>query len=472
MSRVPRIQVEDAIYYIVPAGNHDEPIFKNDEDYAFYLGLLARYKSKRDFKLFAFCLTPNSINLLMAPANNATISQIMHDLNPNYTKYFNGKYNRAGRLFQERYRIVLIEKAPNILKMTAYIHLRPKLLRLTDDISSYKYTSFLTYLNEERRKSGTEVLGITGDTYKNVHVPVIPDKPNMIPEAAYVLGYLKDKSYQQFVDDMGAGEVEELNKALEKEKVIGSADFQKEVWSKIESEREAPAAAVQSMPIEKPPAPVQPMPIEEPPVPARLILIEKPSTPPPPIPIEEPPAPAQPAPIEEPPAPVRPIPIEEPPASPKPMLIEEPSAPAQPVPTQTPKATSRPKSNIWIFTIAICLVILSLACSAFFAYTSIQRLKESVKQQLAGKDIESQNRLAKELDAASKDLSKTYEAKLASNQAVLERLEADKRKAEDGLRKTGDELRKAKNELSKAKLSLRLRDGARRSKKALPPSPL
>jgi len=368
MSRMPRIQIEDAIYYLTPAGNHDKPIFKDDEDYALYLELLARYKNKHNFKLFAFCLAPNSINLLIDPSSNATISQIMHDLNPNYTKYFNRKYKREGRLFQERYRIVLIEKTPNLLKMTAYIHLRPKLLHLTDDISGYKYTSFLTYLTEERRKLGTEVLnGAQGD------------KLNMTNEISCVFGYLKDKSYQQFVNEMGAGEVEELDKALEKEKVIGSADFQQEVESKIIGERQAPEAAGQPTPIEKP------------------------------------------------------------------------DALPQPIPIQIPKAAGRPVSNMWILTVAVCMVILSFIFSMFFAYTNILRMKENMKQEIAGKDIESQNRLAKELDTISKDLGKTYEAKLASYRAVIERLEAQKRNTED--------------ELSKARLSLRLRSGSLRRKR-------
>ncbi len=356
MSRMPRIQIEDAMYYIMPTRDHGEPIFRDDEDYELYLELLTRYKNKYNFKLFAFSLTPNSINLLIEPSGNATISQIMHVLNPSYTKYFNKKYKRTGHLFQERYRIVLIEKAPNLLKMTAYIHLRPKLLHLTDDISGYKYTSFLVYLAEERGKPGTKSLnGAQGD------------KLNMAHEVGHVLGYLKDKSYRQFVNEMGAGEVEELNRALEKDKVIGSADFRKEVDSRIKGERQTPPAA------------------------------------------------------------------------------------GRPMPIQITKADSRPVSNIWIFAVAACLAILSFIFSIFFAHTNILQIKERMKQEIAEKDIESQKMLAKELDTASKDLSKTYEAKLASYQAVIERLEAQKRKAED--------------ELSKARVSLRLRSGSLRRKR-------
>jgi len=305
MSRVPRIQIDNAVYYVTPTSDYGKPVFKDGEDYTFYMALLAQYKNKHNFKLFAFCLAPNSIGLLIEPSSKATISQIMHDLNPNYTKYFNKRHNREGRLFQERYRIVLVEKATNLLKMTAYIHLRPKILHLTDDISKYKYTSFSAYLNEGH------------------------GNPDMADEVAYVLGCLKDKSYKQFVYEMGDDEAKELSKALEKEKVIGSEDFRHEVELKIKEERQTPEAASQTVPIEKQDVNPQPVPIEKPPV----------------LPT---------------PAPIR----------------------------EMPAVNSRSASNMWIFTVSVCLVILSIILSTFFAYISITRMEERMKQEIANKDAE------------------------------------------------------------------------------------
>ena len=521
MSRVPRIQIEDAIYYVMPAGNYDEPIFRDDEDYAFYLELLAQYKNKHSFRLFAFCLTPNSISLLIDPSSNATISQIMHDLNPNYTKYFNRKYKRAGRLFKERYHMVLIEKAPNLLKMTAYIHLRPRLLHLTDDINSYKYTSFLKYLTEDRKKPGAEAPDVAQG-----------DKLNMANEVAYVLGCLKDKSYRQFVYETGTGKIEELEKALEKDKIIGSADFRQKVESKINDKKQAPEAAGKSIPIEKPVALLPPIPIQIPKVDeirsgeikelekarqeelAKKELEKKQAEEKARLEreakekarqeaearrmeeqakkeaerqarleaekkarqererLEEEKALAEKKMQEEakeaeqrekeriereaqkkqaPEAAGKSIPI-------KKQNILSKTMPTKTMPKWTLKVAGRPVPNIWIFTAAAaCLVILSFIFSMFFAYANILHVKESMKHEIAKKDIELQNRLVKELDAASKEMSKTYEAKLSSYRTVIERLEAEKRKAED--------------DLSKAKASLRLRSGALRQKAPSSPAP-
>jgi len=70
---------------------------------------------------------------------------------------------------------------------------------------------------------------------------------------------------------------------------------------------------------------------------------------------------------------------------------------------------------------------------------------------MARKDVESQSRLAAELDKTSKELVDSYEAKLASSRETIESLETQKQRAED--------------ELLKAKTSLRLRNGALKRKR-------
>jgi hypothetical protein len=46
----------------------------------------------------------------------------MHDINSNYTKYYNSKYHRKGHLFQERYHCVLVEKAQYLKEVAGYIN--------------------------------------------------------------------------------------------------------------------------------------------------------------------------------------------------------------------------------------------------------------------------------------------------------------------------------------------------------------
>lgn len=226
MARVPRIQVNNAIYYLATGGDNDEPIFKSPDDSATYLQLLAKYKKLHKFKLFAYCLAPGSIALLIEPSAESPISHIMHDLNSNYTKYFNRKYARSGHLFQERYRMVLVEKEPNLLNMTAYIHLRPKLMNPAYDIAGYKDSSYLSYLNQDVGAASTEVS-------KKAEI----EGPDIGEDAREALATLRDKSYRQFVSEMPLERLKELDKGLGTKAIIGSDKFVQEVKLKLSSLR-------------------------------------------------------------------------------------------------------------------------------------------------------------------------------------------------------------------------------------------
>ena len=71
-----------------------------------------------------------------------TVSEIMHDLNANYTKYFNAKYERKGHLFRERYKMRIIEKDTYILKTITYILRNPVALGLVGKSAEYGYSSY------------------------------------------------------------------------------------------------------------------------------------------------------------------------------------------------------------------------------------------------------------------------------------------------------------------------------------------
>lgn len=147
MPRVPRINIEKALYYVTSRGDHNENIFREESDYRMYLDLLKRSKEQYKFKLFAFCLLPNHIHILLELTGESTISQIMYSLNSTYIKYFNSKYEMKGHLFQERYKLVIAEKEPNLLPLMTYIHLNPCSLNLSQDPGEYAYSSYINYEN-------------------------------------------------------------------------------------------------------------------------------------------------------------------------------------------------------------------------------------------------------------------------------------------------------------------------------------
>ena len=217
MPRLPRIRLEGAIYYVTARGLQGEPIFKDKDDYKMYLELVSKYKSQHKFKLFSYNLLPERLELLIETGDDATISDIMHDLNSLYTKYFNGRYQKRGHLFESRFRSVLVEKANHLLAMTRHIHLKD---------AENPYSSFRIYMRD------TEPVPAPGDLAAM----------NMDAEIKEVTAFLKNKddakAYERYVLAGDAKEIDELEKGLRRGQVLGSEAFQQQVKDKVQEQAE------------------------------------------------------------------------------------------------------------------------------------------------------------------------------------------------------------------------------------------
>ena len=220
MNRIPRTHIEGALVYVTSRGDNNENIFKDKEDYLNYLELLKKYKAQYGFKLFGFCLLPNHLHLLMELKEKLTTSEIMHDLNANYTKYFNGKYERKGHLFQERHKLVLVEKDTYILPAMNYLHLNPTALGLVKEFSEYQYSSYLYYSLQPTARS-----------------PEI-DMQEEVKEIKSRLSEHSFSDYLSYLKGISKDEMENLGKELNKKVVIGSQAFIKKV-EQLSAELEA-----------------------------------------------------------------------------------------------------------------------------------------------------------------------------------------------------------------------------------------
>jgi putative transposase len=65
MSRLPRIVVAHAPHHVTQRGNRREPIFFEDGDQDVYRDLLAEQALKSHIEVWAYCLMPNHVHLIV-----------------------------------------------------------------------------------------------------------------------------------------------------------------------------------------------------------------------------------------------------------------------------------------------------------------------------------------------------------------------------------------------------------------------
>ena len=121
-------------------------------------------------EILAFCLMPNHYHLLVRQKINDGIVNFMQKLGTGYTNYFNKKYERAGSLFQGRFKAVLIDQESHFIHIPYYIHLNPLDLiapewregeikdykKAIKFLESYHWSSYLDYIGKKNFPSVTQ----------------------------------------------------------------------------------------------------------------------------------------------------------------------------------------------------------------------------------------------------------------------------------------------------------------------------
>lgn len=125
MARHLRCNVRDGWYHITTRGVGRREIFDDDRDRGHFVELLGELVARYGVILHAYVLMDNHYHLLLeTPQGNA--SRAMQWLNVSYAAWYNARHQRAGQLFQGRYKGIPIQREGAwALTCSIYLHLNP-----------------------------------------------------------------------------------------------------------------------------------------------------------------------------------------------------------------------------------------------------------------------------------------------------------------------------------------------------------
>lgn len=141
MARLPRFDLPGIPQHVVQRGNNRLPCFLDDDDRVRYLQLLAEALPATGCQLHAYVLMDNHVHLLVTPSEAGAVGRMMQRLGRNYVAWFNRRHGRTGTLWEGRYKACLVDSEAYVLRCYRYIELNPARARLTDDPTSWRWSS-------------------------------------------------------------------------------------------------------------------------------------------------------------------------------------------------------------------------------------------------------------------------------------------------------------------------------------------
>jgi putative transposase len=186
---------EGGIYHVYNRGVDKRTIFQNDSDRKRFMKNVelfnnTNYRSNQSpfnvnintslpkqpyVRIMCYSLMPNHFHFQLEQLVEAGISTFMGRLANGYTKYFNTKHKRKGRLFESSFKAIEVTKNDYLLHLTRYIHLNSLGLiepgwkengilswkSVSKFLKSYQWSSYQSYL--EIKKDPILDLGILKD---------------------------------------------------------------------------------------------------------------------------------------------------------------------------------------------------------------------------------------------------------------------------------------------------------------------
>lgn len=133
----------DYFYHVYNRANGNEVLFKNDDNYNFFL---KKYKAfiTPYFDTYCYCLMPNHFHFLVKPLNDksAFLSKNFSNLFNSYAQAFNKQQSRKGNLFMRPFKRKRILDVNYLQNVVIYIHQNPVKAGLSQKNEDWIFSSY------------------------------------------------------------------------------------------------------------------------------------------------------------------------------------------------------------------------------------------------------------------------------------------------------------------------------------------
>jgi putative transposase len=145
MARLARIVIPGIPHHVTQRGNRRQPVFFSDGDYRAYLALLAEHSRAAGVGVWAWCLMPNHVHLMLVPPEPDALRACLADAHRRYSSMINMREGWRGYLWQGRFASFPMDER-HMIACTRYIELNPVRAGLVKQPQDWTWSSARAHL--------------------------------------------------------------------------------------------------------------------------------------------------------------------------------------------------------------------------------------------------------------------------------------------------------------------------------------
>jgi putative transposase len=148
MARLARVVIPGVPHHLTQRGNRRQKVFFSAEDYEAYLELLRQWCAERSVEVWAYCLMPNHVHLIVLPESEDGLRRAIGEAHRRYTRRVNFREDWRGHLWQGRFASFPMDEK-HLMAAARYIERNPVRARLVRSAWDYRWSSAKAHV--ERR---------------------------------------------------------------------------------------------------------------------------------------------------------------------------------------------------------------------------------------------------------------------------------------------------------------------------------
>jgi putative transposase len=145
MARLARVVIPGIAHHVTQRGNGRARTFFSNEDYALYRDLLAEQCRRAGVEVWAWCLMPNHVHLVLVPSDSDGLRRALAAVHRRYAGVVHARRRRTGHFWQGRFGAVAMDE-DHLAAALRYVSLNPVRARLVARAQDWRWSSTRAHL--------------------------------------------------------------------------------------------------------------------------------------------------------------------------------------------------------------------------------------------------------------------------------------------------------------------------------------
>src|SRR5580700_8771820 len=145
MARLARVVIPGHPHHVTQRGNGRARTFFGDADYALYRDLLAENCRACGVEVWAWCLMPNHVHLILVPSDADGLRRALSGVHRRYAGIIHARRRRTGHFWQGRFGAAVMDE-DHLAAAIRYVSLNPVRARLVARAQDWRWSSTRAHL--------------------------------------------------------------------------------------------------------------------------------------------------------------------------------------------------------------------------------------------------------------------------------------------------------------------------------------